>query len=117
MSTTTASTVGPRSVFSQDTFTIKAMKDDVNVLLRVSYSMEFGEIREKIREKFQMQGGTLLSENFAVAFVPPATSGGSKSASTIDPGRLRFIQSDYDWVELIEGWTTGKLTLRIFDRN
>ena len=135
MSTTTATTIGPQSVFGQDTFTIKAMKDDVNVLLRVSYSMEFGEVREKIREKFEMQEGVPLSQDFDVAFVPPATSQGANSASETVTGKLRprsnstsptgllrsgglrFIESDYDWVELIEGWTTGKLTLRIFDRD
>ncbi len=49
MSTTTATTIGPQSAVGQDTFTIKAMKEDVNVLPRVSYSMEFAEVREKIR--------------------------------------------------------------------
>lgn len=110
------------------------MKEDVNVLLRVSYSMEFGEVREKIREKFELQEGLPLSENFAVAFVPPVTSQGangvsetagklrprsnsSSSSDLLRSGGVRLIESDYDWVELIEGWTTGKLTLRIFDRN
>lgn len=131
MSTTTATTIGPSNILSQETFTIKAMKDSVNVLLRVSYSMEFGEVREKIREKFQVQEGIPLSEQFAVAFVPPSTppsgesskgrsryrSSSTSSVGSPNSGALQFIQSEYDWVELIEGWTTGKLTLRIFDRN
>ncbi|KZT01409.1 uncharacterized protein LAESUDRAFT_815919 [Laetiporus sulphureus 93-53] len=106
-----------------DSITVKAILDDSIVLVRVSCSMSFLEVRARIQEKFANQEGIPLPDRFAIAYAPPVDRARyargrarSNSASTVGSGQvqpLRYIASDEEWHTAVVG-CASKLTVRIF---
>lgn len=111
---------------SGEHFTIKAIREDSIVLLRIARSMSLALVRERMRDKFSSQEGVALTSTFTIGF-DPAPPGERQSFMHVGPGRpraqsasagqprLRFITNDVQWEEALSG-SGGKLTVHIFDR-
>lgn len=114
------------STMSGEHFTIKAIREDSIVLLRIARGMSLALVRERMRDKFSSQEGVALTSTFTIGF-NPAPPGERQSFMHVGPGRpraqsasagqprLRFITNDVQWEEALSG-SGGKLTVHIFDR-
>jgi hypothetical protein len=106
---------------------IKAAHNSSIIMLRVSRDTLFEDVRQRLYNKFVGQEGVPLSKDFAVAMVvpsitapSPAKSSSSKlsrslSVSSTDKMELHFIDSQYDWEQVVLTKESSKVTLRILD--
>jgi len=101
---------------------IKAMHGDSIIILRISRSLSFTEVRQRLYDKFVRQEGVPLSETFAVALLVPApqrpgvrpdtSSLWSIGAAAKDSSVLLFVKSNDDWDRAISKHG-NKILLRI----
>lgn len=112
---------------SGDLLTVKAAHNTSIIVLRVSKDTAFEDIRERLYNKFVGQEGVPLSKEFSVAMIVPSNaspspvkSSSSKlsrplSVSSVDKMELHFIDSQYDWEQIVLIRESNKVTLRILD--
>jgi len=92
-------------------------------MLRVSKDTSFDEIRRRLYNKFVGQEGIPLSKEFAVAISVPSSSPekdissqqSCMSVSFSDKMELHFIDTQYDWEEVVLIRDSRKVTLKILD--
>jgi hypothetical protein len=112
---------------SGDLLSIKAAHNSSIIMLRVSKDTAFDDIRQRLYNKFVGQEGIPLSKEFAVAMVIPSNTAPSPakssssnlsrslSVSSVDKTELHFIDSQYDWEQVVLIKESSKVTLRILD--
>ncbi|KAG2145354.1 uncharacterized protein EDB93DRAFT_517194 [Suillus bovinus] len=121
-SLTTSISSGSTGYSDGSAIAIKALHENHIIILRVSRSLSFTEIRQRLYDKFVRQEGVPLSESFVVAIlVPPPVmekSGGrpytTSFSSTADKDNavLHFIKSNDDWDQAIYKYG-NKVLLRV----
>ncbi|KII85086.1 hypothetical protein PLICRDRAFT_178840 [Plicaturopsis crispa FD-325 SS-3] len=126
---TTDSSFYPESMISPSspdgTLTVKAALSNLIVMLRVPRTTTLKEMRGKLHEKFVVQEGVPLDENFGLVLLLPgdekhnATTGRYRSQSlssmlSSQAIQMEVIESQSEW-ESVKSTCSGKLTLRIFD--
>lgn len=93
-------------------------------MLRVSRDTSFDDIRRRLYNKFVGQEGIPLSKEFAVAISVPSSSpekdncsqqSHCMSVSFSDKMELHFIDTQYDWEQVILTRDSSKVTLKILD--
>ncbi|KAF7986459.1 hypothetical protein HWV62_31235 [Athelia sp. TMB] len=121
-STTTSTSFSETSTFGSDGhISVKVSHDRAIILLRVSRSIPFMDLRTRIYDKFVSQEGVPLSRSFAVGYVPPSgpigpgarTRSASLSSAEVPRGaQMRFIHTQGDWEHAVATMGSSKLTLR-----
>jgi hypothetical protein len=105
-----------------DSFVIKAARDDAIVSFRLPRAATLADARARVADKFVHTEGVALAPCFALAYVPPVSGrasaretpvrGSTASAATADWSRQSLIVCDEDWAVAIA--TCGhKLVLRV----
>ncbi|KAH9831614.1 uncharacterized protein C8Q71DRAFT_841304 [Rhodofomes roseus] len=108
-----------------DTLTIKAMLDDsLIVLVRVTQTTPFLDVRERIQSKFAKHEGVQLPDSFVIGYVPASERarmahgrGRVRSNSTPTPASeaaepLRIVSSEEEWHTAVAS-ASSKLAVRI----
>jgi hypothetical protein len=101
---------------------IKAMYENSIIIIRVSRSLSFTEVRRRLYDKFVRQEGVPLSETFVVALLVPTPerSGVRPSVGSLwsigaadkDRAVLHFVKSNDDWDQAIYKFG-NKILLRV----
>lgn len=119
-----AFTMGSISSICEGSLTIKAAHNSSIIMLRVPRNTSFDDIRLRLYNKFVGQEGIPLSQEFAVAMVVPSTSLEEDKCSQqsqcmpvtfSDRTELHFIDTQYDWEQVVLIRDSNKVTLKIFD--
>ncbi|KAJ3996837.1 hypothetical protein F5050DRAFT_1711746 [Lentinula boryana] len=104
--------------------TIKAAHNHSIILLRVSRETEFGDVRQRIFDKFLTQEKITLTEAFAIAFVlqdtvePLSSKGKSRARSNSLGGgssQLVLVTNQTDWERALATTNSSKATVRVLD--
>ncbi|KAG1857947.1 hypothetical protein C8R48DRAFT_775399 [Suillus tomentosus] len=121
-SVTTSISSGSTGCSDGSAIAIKALYENHIIMLRVSQSLSFTEVRQRLYNKFVRQEGVPLSESFVVAIlVPPPVkekSGGRPYAASFssmadkDNVVLHFVKSNDDWDQAIYKYG-NKVLLRV----
>ena len=119
-----ALTMVTTSSTSCESLSIKAAHNSSIIMLRVSRDTSFDDIRRRLYNKFVGQEGIPLSKEFAVAISVPSSSpekdncsqqSHCMSVSFSDKMELHFIDTQYDWEQVILTRDSSKVTLKILD--
>jgi len=114
---------------NDDILCIRATLNGTTVILRASRDIEWGELRQRISNKFVGQQAISLSKNFTIAVVVAKMTSSiaqlrefasgmqkqSMSLSSVDKTDMRILDSQLDWETVAYSTEGTKLTLRIFD--
>lgn len=121
-SVTTSISSGSTGCSDGSAIAIKALYENHIIMLRVSQSLSFTEVRQRLYNKFVRQEGVPLSESFVVAIlVPPPVkekSAGRPYAASFssmadkDNVVLHFVKSNDDWDQAIYKYG-NKVLLRV----
>ncbi|KAF9524873.1 hypothetical protein CPB83DRAFT_860634 [Crepidotus variabilis] len=111
---------------SSTSLSIKAAHNDSIIMLKVAWDLPFEDIRHRIYSKFVGQEGLPLSKDFAIALAVPSTTSDSPSKTpntkctrSLSAGaekmELHFIDSQFDWEQIVLIKECNKVSLRILD--
>lgn len=109
------------SIVPEGMVSIKAGLNQTIVLLRVSNTTSYEELRERLCDKFIGQEGLPLSKLFTIALTNPLrdrelkNGGRGRSGSVSSTEHMEFVRSQNDWDRVIASYEGGKLTLRLLD--
>ncbi|KAF8348931.1 hypothetical protein F5887DRAFT_948381 [Amanita rubescens] len=107
------------SIVPDGMISIKAALNQSIVALRVSRTISYGELRERLYDKFVIQEGLPLSKSFTIALTNPirrrTSRGRSRSSSVSSVEHMEFISSQRNWDSVVTSYDGGKLTLRILE--
>ena len=123
----TTFTMHTTSTVSGTSLSIKAAHNSSIIMLRVLRDTSFEDVRQRLYNKFVGQEGIPLSNDFAVAMVVPSPTSlspveteqsrdsRSLSLSSADKLELHFIDTQYDWEQVVLVRDSNKVALRILD--
>lgn len=109
---------------------IKVVFGEHIIAFRVDRYSALADVREKLHHKLVEQQGLKLTEDFSLAYKPPgpgrvqelkatgrARSSSVSSVGTTNPGSLRVLFSQRDWLDAVGACPLGsKLTLHVLVR-
>jgi len=107
------------SIVPDGMISIKAALNQSIVAVRVSKTISYEELRERLHDKFVIQEGLPLSKSFTIALTNPirrrTSRGRSRSSSVSSVEHMEFISSQRNWDSVVASYDGGKLTLRILE--